>query len=103
VAVFHISIRRRRAVANPNLLTGNPHGYEVSPGARAQGDQIKTGNREAEKGQNAEMGGVTLARQIREGPPELAFQADVKKPETSSGFGNWWCRRDRNPTHSLND
>ena len=19
------------------------------------------------------------------------------------GFGYWWCRRDRNPTHSLND
>ncbi|QLQ26424.1 MAG: hypothetical protein HZT41_17700 [Dechloromonas sp.] len=28
----------------------------------------------------------TLARQIREAPPVLALRADVKKPETISGF-----------------
>jgi hypothetical protein len=32
------------------------------------------------------MGGMTLARQIREAPPVLALRADVKKPETISGF-----------------
>ena len=37
-----------------------------------------------------EVASRTLARQIREVPPELAHTADVKKPETSSGFLNWW-------------
>jgi hypothetical protein len=36
------------------------------------------------------MGGMTLARQIREGPPGLALRAGVKKPETGSGFLDWW-------------
>ena len=43
------------------------------------------------------MGGVTLARQIREVPPELALRAGVKKPETGSGFWNWWRNTEPNP------
>ena len=46
------------------------------------------------------MWGAPLARQIREGPPELVRRADVKKPETSSGFWNWWCRDGSTQTHS---
>jgi predicted nicotinamide N-methyase len=38
------------------------------------------------RAKNAWKGGVTLARQIREGPPALARRAVVKKPETGSGF-----------------
>ena len=41
--------------------------------------------------QSAETKGVALARRICEVPPRLAYRADVKKPETSSGFWNWWC------------
>ncbi len=40
---------------------------------------------------------MTLARQIGEGPPELALRPDVKKPETSSGFWNWWWNTELNP------
>lgn len=40
--------------------------------------------------QSAETKGVALARRICEVPPRLAYRADVKKPETSSGFWNWW-------------
>lgn len=47
-------------------------------------------NREARETENAATEGVTLARQIRAGAPELALRAGVKKPETSSGFWNWW-------------
>ena len=43
------------------------------------------------RAKSAGMGRVPLARQIREVPPELALRADVKKPETGSGFWNWWC------------
>lgn len=42
------------------------------------------------RAKSAGMGRVPLARQIREVPPELALRADVKKPETGSGFWNWW-------------
>jgi len=44
------------------------------------------------------MGGVTLARQTREGPPALALRADVKKPETGSGFWDWWWKPEPNPS-----
>lgn len=43
--------------------------------------------------QSAETKGVALARRICEVPPRLAYRADVKKPETSSGFWNWWSSR----------
>lgn len=38
-----------------------------------------------------------LARQIGEDPPELALGADVKKPETGSGFLIWWRNTEPNP------
>ena len=46
------------------------------------------------------MWGAPLARQIREGPPELVRRADVKKPETSSGFWNWWALGEWNKQHA---
>ena len=46
------------------------------------------------------MWGAPLARQIREGPPELVRRADVKKPETSSGFWNWWPIAESNHGHA---
>lgn len=49
------------------------------------------------RAKNAWKGGVTLARQIREGPPALARRAVVKKPETGSGFWNWWWNTEPNP------
>jgi hypothetical protein len=39
--------------------------------------------------ENGEIDIAALARPIREGPPGMAFAADVKKPETGSGFGSW--------------
>ena len=47
--------------------------------------------------QSAETKGVALARRICEVPPRLAYRADVKKPETSSGFWNWWRNTELNP------
>ena len=47
--------------------------------------------------QSAETKGVALARRICEVPPRLAYRADVKKPETSSGFWNWWWNTEPNP------
>ena len=47
------------------------------------------------------MWGAPLARQIREGPPELVRRADVKKPETSSGFWNWWWNESNTETEIL--
>jgi len=32
------------------------------------------------------MGGLTLARQVREGPPGLALRADMKKAQSESGL-----------------
>ena len=49
------------------------------------------------RAKSAGMGRVPLARQIREVPPELALRADVKKPETGSGFWNWWWNTEPNP------
>ena len=49
--------------------------------------------------QSAETKGVALARRICEVPPRLAYRADVKKPETSSGFWNWWWSLTENQTH----
>ena len=51
------------------------------------------------RAKSAGMGRVPLARQIREVPPELALRADVKKPETGSGFWNWWPRAESNHRH----
>lgn len=50
------------------------------------------------RAKSAGMGRVPLARQIREVPPELALRADVKKPETGSGFWNWWWKPEPNPS-----
>ena len=43
---------------------------------------------------------MPLARQIREAPQGLALQADVKKPETGSGFWNWWPVAESNHGHA---
>ena len=53
------------------------------------------------RAKSAGMGRVPLARQIREVPPELALRADVKKPETGSGFWNWWWRTSTDRTRIL--
>jgi hypothetical protein len=50
--------------------------------------------------QSAETKGVALARRICEVPPRLAYRADVKKPETSSGFWNWWPVAESNHGHA---
>ena len=50
--------------------------------------------------QSAETKGVALARRICEVPPRLAYRADVKKPETSSGFWNWWLGAESNHRHA---
>ena len=50
--------------------------------------------------QSAETKGVALARRICEVPPRLAYRADVKKPETSSGFWNWWPGAESNRRHA---
>ena len=44
---------------------------------------------------------MPLARQIRECPPKLALRADVKKPETGSGFWNCWRDTELNPRSSM--
>jgi hypothetical protein len=51
---------------------------------------------------NGEIDSAALARQIREGPPELALTTDVKKPETGSGFGDWWCFLSQKQTTLIN-
>jgi hypothetical protein len=45
---------------------------------------------------NGEIDDAALARQVRKTPPGLAFGAGVKKPETGSGFWDWWRRRPPN-------
>ena len=46
------------------------------------------------------MGGVALARQIREAPPGLALRADTKKPGASPGFRIWWPSAELNHGHA---